>query len=134
MTRAANWPALLAAFIEERRGWDFEWGQHDCCMFAADWVMEATGVDPALHFRGTYSSARTAATALRIHGGLAEIVAAAGFVRWQTPSMAQRGDVALVNNGGRELLAVVDGARVVAPGTVGIVFLPLDHAVAAWRV
>jgi hypothetical protein len=70
MTRAPNWPATLARFIEERRAWDFDWGSHDCCMFAADWVMAATGVDPALHFRSTYFNARGAADTLRIHGGI----------------------------------------------------------------
>jgi hypothetical protein len=134
MTRAPNWPATLARFIEERRAWDFDWGSHDCCMFAADWVMAATGVDPALHFRSTYFNARGAADTLRIHGGIGEIVSAAGFVRWQSPAMAQRGDVALVTNDKRDLLAVVDGAHCVAPGKHGLVWLPLADASAAWKV
>jgi hypothetical protein len=103
-------------------------------MFAADWVMAATGKDPAIHFRATYWTARGAADALRIHGGIGEIVSAAGFVRWQSPLQAQRGDVALVQNDKRELLAVVDGTQCVAPGRHGLVWLPLADALAAWKV
>ena len=132
--RAPNWPAALARFIEDRRGWDFDWGVHDCCMFAADWVMAATGRDPALHFRASYWNAKGAADTLRMYGGIAQIVDDGGFVRWQAPGMAQRGDVALVTNEKRELLAVVDGTQCVAPGRHGLVWLPLADAAVAWKV
>ena len=44
--------ALLARFIEERRRMPFTWGSNDCCLFAADWVLAATGRDIALEVDG----------------------------------------------------------------------------------
>lgn len=35
-------------------GRDFAWGISDCQMFPADWVLAATGRDPAAEVRGTY--------------------------------------------------------------------------------
>ena len=46
----------LNEFLARARQREFIWGVHDCCLFAADWVLEQTGVDPAAQFRGTYSS------------------------------------------------------------------------------
>ena len=65
MTRADNWRTLLADFIESRRERPFVWGQHDCCLFAADWVALATGQDPAETHRGKYDS---------VHGDLVGVV------------------------------------------------------------
>lgn len=132
--RVPDWPRLLARHIERRRNLPFSWGSNDCCMAAADWMLECTGADPAAHLRGTYSSARAATVLLRRYGGLAEIVTAAGLAPHRTPALAQRGDVALATRGGRELLAVVDGAYAVAPGPLGLVWVPLAEATAAWKV
>jgi len=48
MSRADNWRTLLADFIEARRERAFEWGSHDCCLFAADWVGSSESVSPVL--------------------------------------------------------------------------------------
>jgi len=42
----------------------FEWGTHDCALFAAACVAAMTGMDFAETYRGKYNSARGAATAL----------------------------------------------------------------------
>jgi hypothetical protein len=39
-TRPENWPALLWAFVQGRQSRPFAWGDHDCCLFGADWVRE----------------------------------------------------------------------------------------------
>lgn len=134
MTRAPHWPEQLAAFIEQRRDMAFAWGDNDCALFAADWVLEVTGRDLARDFRATYVNARGAKDALRMYDGLASIVDATGLVRWQAPAMAQRGDVALILNAGREALGVVVGAEVAGPARHGVAFVPLATALVAWKV
>ena len=133
MTRAPDWPERLAAFIEARRARAFSWGENDCALFAADWVLECTGTDPAASLRGTYQTAAEAARIVHAQGGLATI-ADTVLVRWLLPRMAGRGDVALAENFGRESLCVVDGLHLVGPGPAGVVFLPLDAALMAWKV
>ncbi len=50
----------------------FRWGGiggDDCFTFAASWVREQTGIDPAQEFRGTYSTREGAHSLIEAHGG-----------------------------------------------------------------
>lgn len=73
------------------------WGERDCCLFPAGWVLRATGVDPAAAWRGAYASRREAWALIRARGGIeraiGEDMAAAGFVPTSDP---MSGDVGLV--------------------------------------
>lgn len=132
--RPADWPQRLAAFIEARRARAFSWGEQDCALFAADWACALGHDDPAVSLRGQYASARDAAQLVHRLGGLGRLVSDCGFIEWQHPSMAQRGDVALLDNAGRELLAIVNGAQAVAPAEHGLVWLPMGQALRAWML
>ena len=74
MSRVDNWRTLLADFIESRRERPFVWGQHDCCLFAADWIALATGHDPAEWARGKYDSALSAHRLAAPYGGVGGLV------------------------------------------------------------
>jgi hypothetical protein len=52
------------------------WGAVDCCFWAGDWIMAATGRDPLAPYRGTYDSALGAARLIKGRGGLVEMVGA----------------------------------------------------------
>lgn len=43
----------------------FEWGENDCCMFAANWVKSVTGKDCMQEFRGQYHDIDSARIALK---------------------------------------------------------------------
>jgi outer membrane protein assembly factor BamA len=77
--KAADIPAELVRFIEERRSQPFAWGANDCCLFAADWVARATGRDPAAHYRGTYSSGIGAQRIIDKAGGILELARELGL-------------------------------------------------------
>jgi len=51
MERVQGWESKLDKFVESRHNTRFEWGKHDCCLFACDAVKEITGEDPAYAFR-----------------------------------------------------------------------------------
>lgn len=128
------WHEALDAFVLARRDWPFAWGTHDCCIFAADWVLLARGVDYLAGLR-IYADARHAALMLRDEGGLLQ----ATITKMGEPIpalMAQAGDIALVRHGEdhRRSLAVCVGHAFVAPGNDGLVTVPLTDAEAAWRV
>lgn len=148
MLRFEDWPARLNRFIESRATRAFEWGTHDCSLFAADCVLELIGIDPAKEFRGKYSTEAGAYRALLTGTRAYEtfdtavdgIAADIGFAE-VPPLTAQRGDVVLIDSlypptpTGRPALGVVhlDG-RIAAAGADGLVFLPLAAAKRAWRI
>lgn len=78
-----------------RRRW--EWGAHDCTLFAADWVRIVTGLDPASDWRGRYADADQCRARLMSAGGLEAVVnramAANGFRETDAPAT---GDVGLI--------------------------------------
>lgn len=156
--RKADWPERLSPFVRARARTPFRWGRHDCALFAADWILESTGHDPAAWFRGRYEDALTAQAALRDFlaergvkiSGEADL-SENGFlfshylesVAWEILGRpldcvlsAQRGDVVGVrDHRDRLALGVCLGASVVAPAPVrGLGFTGLDEAGPAWRV
>ena len=62
--------ARLPEILERYRNAPFEWGECDCCLFAADVVRDLTGVDYAAEFRGRYSTKIGAARLIKPHGDL----------------------------------------------------------------
>ena len=131
--RYQDWPERLHQIVADSHVKPFAWGQHDCCLFAANVVMELIGVDPAAELRGTYSTALEAARILKDRGGVREI---ASTVLHEIPPMtAQRGDVVMVHTDAHgDALAVCLGAHCAAPGVESLQYLPMSRSVAAWRV
>lgn len=130
--RRQDWQLRFAEFATARRSMPFEWGKNDCCLFAADAVLAMTGKDPAEPLRG-YSSALAAQRLIDEAGGLHEL--ASRFLgKSVSPLMAGTGDVALLLNEGRELLAVCNGANAIGPGPHGMAVLGMESALAAWKV
>jgi hypothetical protein len=130
--RNQNWDILLAEFITSRHDTPFEWGVHDCTLFAVDAGIEIMGVDLAADYRGRYSD----------ESGAARIIAEAGSLRALVgrhaaeinPKMAQRGDWVMVEQCGADALAVCIGTRYIAAGVRGLACGPMSDAVAAWRI
>lgn len=129
--RHADWPTRLARFVEQRRAQPFAWGQQDCCTLAADAVLCMTGTDPMADLR----HANTAAAARRLlkRQPLADLTAER-LGSMQPATLAQRGDVVLIEQQGRHLLGVCLGATWAAPGPDGLVFGPMAVALGAWPI
>lgn len=58
----------LRDLIEANRDRPFEWGQHDCALWAVTCRLELSGVDHGKFFRGKYSTARGAARRMKTFG------------------------------------------------------------------
>lgn len=91
----------------------FGWATFDCLLFIADWVREATGIDPGAAYRGRYTDERSARRLIKARGGIEALLdtglATAGVAR--RDGQAVRGDVGLV----RVLLYQRGGRNVVVP-------------------
>lgn len=131
-TTPCVWRASLDALVAARMRQPFEWGEHDCCMWAADCVLAMTGTDHAADVRGSYSDAAGALRVLAQLGGIEAVGGRAGAP--VAPFGASVGDVGLVESTGRPLLAVCIGAVWLAPAAAGLAAHPLTDASKAWKV
>lgn len=116
----------LADYLQQHRHTSFEWGKHDCVLFAARWVQIATGVDhladvPAWH------DEREALRMLRDHGGL-EALLDERFERVH-PNLAQDGALTIYERS----VCLFSGAHIVGPGLAGLTFNNRTLATCAWR-
>lgn len=131
--RQRDWMHRLARLVEERLDVPFVWGPNDCAAFAADAVQAQTGADVLRELRGYRLNQRQALRRERDIGGLPAAIERAGL-QPVLPTMAQRGDLVLVQQSPRPVLAVCNGADAIAPGRNGLVHVPLSRAMKAWRV
>jgi hypothetical protein len=123
--------ALLTRFIEDRRRTPFAWGSNDCCLFAADWVLAATGRDIASDYRGRYSSALSALRFVKDGGGVEAMLERAGGQSVH-PSLARRGDVIARDVGSGTGLGVCIGALAAFVAEDGLRFVDFAQG-SCWR-
>lgn len=141
LKRFEDWTVRLDAYLIWIGEDAFEWGRHDCALFACNVVQELTGADLANDFRGKYHTKAGAYAALKkfAGGGLektAEKIAAEHGMEEVPVRMAQRGDIVLLEATEGPTLAVVclDGTHVTAPGPTGLTRWPVDKGLRAWKV
>ncbi|MCM7775023.1 hypothetical protein M8S83_23290 [Enterobacter asburiae] len=127
-----DWHNRLIAVIRAAEKRPFLWGEHDCCLFAADCAEAMTGDNFADGWRGTYDSETGAKKALLRSGGSLEKVLAK-YLDEVPVKMAQRGDIAVVENAGTRCAGVIYGGAVWVPGETGLVCLRIKP-LSAWRV
>ena len=133
LQRLDDWQVRLEALCADRINMPFQWGQVDCCMWAADVVQSLTGFDLAHDVRGKYSSAKEAAQLLAKFGGVIGL-ANSRLGASSSVKMASIGDIVLLNNHGRQLLAVCMGEQTIAPTYHGLGHEPITSAICAWKV
>ena len=68
MMRRPDWRDRLVSYLHSARQRPFEFGQHDCSLFAADCVAAMTGNDMAADWRGRYATMRGGLRVLRKAG------------------------------------------------------------------
>lgn len=127
-----DWHNRLIAVIRAAEKRPFLWGEHDCCLFAADCAEAMTGDNFAEGWRGTYDSETGAKKALLRGGGSLEKVLAK-YLDEVPMKMAQRGDIAIVENAGTRCAGVIYGGGVWVPGETSLVCLRVKPQ-SAWRV
>lgn len=129
--KVSGWESLLHAHILEARSKTFEWGQHDCVLWSADWIAKATGVDLAEHYRGSYSSEEEATLKLQSLGFPTVNELASHFLDETPVKKAQRGDIMLHPTG---VLGICEGAHAYFVMEAGATRIPFTTCTKAWRV
>lgn len=137
LIRHEAWPGLLAEFIQGAEKRPFLWGEFDCCLFAADWVLACTGVDVAIELRGKYKSGTGAARVIKKYGGIERMVddllAPYGVIK-PPITKARRGDVCLLDTPLGDALGVCCGERIACATFNGVAMASLRSARAVWMI
>lgn len=97
--RAENWPALLQEYLEATRGRHFDWGNHDCALWAARWVHLCTGRDHFSAWAGRYASEVGAYKEILRRGFRSVADIADSHLEAKEVGHANRGDLMLDPNG-----------------------------------
>lgn len=96
----------------------FKWGERDCLLSVADYVVARTGRDPAKGYRGTYSDEAGAMAHIDARGGVVALVDASGLDRTDEPA---RGDIVVVDVGGESVAGLYTGEGVAMRVERGVV-------------
>lgn len=120
-----------------------KWGVNDCCLFVATWIAMATGVDPAVGWRGGYASKRSAHALLKKAGGLVSAVSCDMDLTFRRTDDPMTGDVGIImapilTRGGGVSETPVAGIRVprglwACKSEFGVAAIAAPHVV-AWDI
>ena len=135
MRKHNKWITSLNTFITESHTKSFTWGEHDCCLFAADAVKCMTDRDPAKAFRGKYSTELGAMRALKRYGQ-GDILSTLNHIFGKSiPKLqAQRGDIAYLETEQGPTAGIVYGGNIIAPSTTGLAVLSITLGLHFWSV
>lgn len=129
--RASGWEQHFANFILEAGAIEFQWGVHDCVMFAADAIKAMRGDDPIADLRGAWHTRSQAYAKIKELGGFEAAISARLGAPLEAAQLAGRGDVVLTDAG---VVAVVVLAYAVAPKRTGLLRYEPKRWTVGWRV
>lgn len=146
--RLEGWERRLFGVIEDARARPYVLGEHDCFRVACRVIEALTGIDRWPEFRG-YKTRREALRNIATRGKSFTEAGDWFFgVPNMPPALARRGDIAAIvtdellkNNEGEIVgeykehhLAVVMGKQCAGLMDKGLIWLPTEWALCAWRV
>ncbi|MCE9679622.1 hypothetical protein LZP69_10665 [Shewanella sp. AS1] len=125
----------LADFVNQQRHRPFVWGEHDCCLMAADWLKANGRGDLAAEFRGKYTTAFGAIRAYRREGyfSIADLLAAKLGEPTST-LLLRRGAVVLLDTPTGDVVGLYQGSDCFALGPDGLVSYPKTQIKQGWNV
>lgn len=138
LKKIEGWEIALSSTLAACANKPFEWGKHDCCMFAADCIKAMTGKDPAKAVRKKYKTEPEAEKIMLDAGGFEALLTKyIGFEPHSNWRQAARGDIVLCRVAGRAACGVVDdsGQRLAVISTNNkLARVPLNCAEKIWGI
>ena len=129
--RIEGWERQLHEHIQQGRSITFCWGENDCALWSADWVMTATGKDFASDWRGKYQTEAGLQEMMFERGYAAPSDIANEALNPAPLSFTQRGDIVLHPQG---CLGICDGIISYFLMEKGILRLHTASCIKAWKV
>lgn len=142
MNRYPDWEIRLYNLLNKRAKQSFQWGKHDCALFACDCILAMTGDDAAAWFRGKYRGCHGARRIIRKftkgYGleSLTDTITRQHHFYEVPVAKAQRGDLLLLDSPLGPTLGIVslDGFRAYAASLQGLDTFSVLAARRAWRI
>ena len=134
--RRGDWYSCLSRYIDATFRKPFAYGAFDCTLFAAGAVEAMTGVSLHAEFVGRYQTRTGGLRHLKALGFDDHVEYVASLFSEVHPSMAQIGDIAVIETDTGHGLGIVQGSRiyVTQPGALGLGLVDLLQASRAFRV
>lgn len=130
--RHQNWVTRLPQTLRAAMSRPFSWGEHDCCLFAADCVIAVCDFDPCATIRGRYNSKKGALRVLKSEFGTLED-ALCRFFNVIPDARPGRGDIVMFDGDDGLTLGVSWANKIWAVTADGA--RPVNKAIiTAWRV
>jgi len=139
--RKEGWEQELNNYLDDALDTPWEYGSHDCALFAFGALKAMGGVDLGEPWRGKYKTERGALGVMKRFGGadVEECMVKLGVDNELTeidPAFAQRGDITVCPTEEGPALGIVslDGRfMAVATKPKGFMLHPIFNAIKAWR-
>lgn len=107
--------ALFDDFCDRTNALPFVWGQSDCSLLIADWLVENGHPDPAAEWRGTYNDEASCRALLAARGGLlahvGDCAARIGLRPLHEPAFGAVAVIGSERNVDRQWAAIWNGRR-----------------------
>lgn len=136
MPRRSDWHQKMFDAFAQAQARQFQWGFHDCFLFAANVVDAMTDGDYVQRIAKDfpYSTEDEALAYIEQYGGMEQLVSF--YLHDKIPfGQAQQGDVVLMRNGDHQsVLGICEGVQVVCATKTGILPLHISEAICAWRI
>lgn len=126
-------PSRVWRVVEQYRDSPFEYGKHDCCLFAARCIDEVTGASREAELLTQYHDERSARRFMARSGGI-EAAISERLGKPVDGYCARRGDVCFVPVEGGMGVGVCVGGSIAVAAQNGLEFYPLSMATKHWRV
>jgi len=132
MTRKNDWPALLANYLLNTRKKPFQWGENDCCLFAANAIIAMGGDDVASDVRGRYKTATGAARVLK-RLGVRDMVELLSQRLGEPDGKICRGSIVVVDCNGDQVVGIYYDKPWALTET-GLTALPTSSIIQSWSL
>lgn len=126
--RLYNWEQRLSAYITTLAARPFDYGRHDCALFAAGAVEALTGHNPALPWIGRYRTELGGRRLMRRAGFDGHVAGFRSLFPQIRPVDRLHGDLAVLEHGGREIMGVSGGGVIHVLREDGLGLVPASAA------
>ena len=114
----------LGDYLKEAMSTPFEWGEHDCCTFCANWMGMHIGADLLEGWRGEYETESEAMRLLHERGGIEAVFERQIAGRADRVARPVKGSVGIMNAGDSLVGAIYSGERWVVFSERGVRAIP----------
>lgn len=132
--RKVNWPELLDGYINAFRYRKFEYGHHDCLMFALRWERLVTMNSRFLDAFFVYNSKEEAEQLICEHQMYDVWEVISSRLDSKPSRFAQRGDIVAHIQKGHRTVGICLGKYFAAPGAKKMMLRSMDRAEFCWKV